>query len=166
MKKRIAAAGLVALCAWPALCAARVWVGADVGLAGGAFSQASPIGVYGGLSTRSLPVGIELGYQAYSANPGKVGLFTATALYRAPIPRVAGLHFLARAGIAHVTSGAGAFARASTRPIIGAGVSYHVLRNVNIRAEYDLVIDPRVAGGPSENGDQLLVGATYHFPGT
>lgn len=163
MRNRIVMAGLMAFCAWPAVSMARVWVGGDVGLTGGALSGTSPVGIYAGLSTRSFPVGIELGYQALSATPGTVGLFTATALYRAPIPRVLGLHFIARAGLAHVNSSHAAYVRNTTRPIIGAGISYRVLRQLNIRAEYDVVLNARTAGGPSENGDELLAGVTYHF---
>ncbi|MHB8255279.1 MAG: hypothetical protein ACYDEV_16705 [Acidiferrobacter sp.] len=163
MKNRFAMAGVIALCAWPILSSARVWVGGDVGLTGGSFAGTSPIGVYAGLSTRSLPVGVEIGYQTLSTNPGNIGLFTATALYRAPIARVSGMHFLARAGVANVSSSNGAFVRNSTRPIIGAGVSYRVLRHLNLRAEYDVIWNARTSAGPRENGDELLVGATYQF---
>ena len=163
MKNRFAVAGLVALCAWPALGVARVWVGGAVGLTGGSFSGTSPVGVYAGLSTRSFPVGVEVGYQALSANPADIDLFTATALYRAPIVRVPGMHFLARAGVANVSSSNGAFVGNSTRPIIGAGVSYRVLPQLNLRAEYDLILNARTAYGPAQNGDEIMAGVTYHF---
>ncbi len=163
MKNSVTRLVLLALCAWPVASMARVWVGADVGLTGGALSGTSPVGVYGGMSTRSFPVGIELGYQALSANPGKMGIFSVTGLYRAPIRQLRGVHFLVRAGVAHIYSSNGAFVRNSTRPIIGAGVSYRVLRQLSVRAEYDLILNPRTANGPSQNGDELMVGATYHF---
>ncbi len=163
MKNSVTRLTLLALCAWPITSMARVWVGADVGLTGGALAGTSPAGVYGGISTRSFPVGIELGYQALSANPTKVGIFSVTGLYRTRIPRVRGLHFLARAGVAHIYSSNGAFVVNSTRPIIGAGVSYRVSRPLSLRAEYDLILNARTAYGPSQNGDELMVGATYHF---
>lgn len=162
MKNRLLIAGLVA-CAWPALSMAGVWIGGDVGLTGGSFAGTSPVGVYAGMSTRSFPVGVEVGYQALSANPSNIDLFTVTALYRAPIARVPGMRFIARAGIANVSSSSGAFVRNSTRPIIGAGVSYRLMRQLDLRAEYDLVLNARTAGGPSENGDELLAGVSYHF---
>ncbi len=164
MRNRFVMAALVALCACPAASFARVWVGGDVGVTGGALAGTSPIGVYGGLSTRSFPVGLELGYQFLSANPANIGLFTASALYRAPLPRFRGLHFLARLGLASIHSDRNAFIRNSTRPIIGAGVSYRVMRRWDLRAEYDVIIDPRIAGGPKQNADELLVGMTYQFP--
>jgi len=163
MKNRLVAAGFIALWAWPTLSMARVWAGADVGLTSGALAATSPIGVYAGLSTRSFPVGLEVGFQALSINPSDVNLLMATALYRAPIAQVAGMHFLARAGVANINSSAGAFVGSSTRPIIGAGVSYRVLKQVNVRAEYDLILNARVASGPHENAGELLIGATYHF---
>jgi len=164
MRNRLAMAGLLALCAWPTLGVARVWVGGDVGLTGGALAGTSPVGVYAGLSTHSIPVGIEVGYQALSANPTDIDLFTATALYRAPIARVSGMHFLARAGVANISSTNGAFVVNSTRPIIGAGVSYRVMSQLDLRAEYDVVLNARtVSGPPRQNADELLIGATYQF---
>ncbi len=163
MKNRFAMAGAVALLALPALSFARVWVGGDVGLTGGALAGTSPVGVYGGLSTRSFPVGIELGYQILSANPTDIGLFTVSGLYRVAIPRAPGMHFLARAGVANINSSHNAYVRNSTRPLIGAGVSYRVLRQLDLRAEYDVIFNPRTAGGPSQNADELLLGATYQF---
>ncbi|WP_298138242.1 outer membrane beta-barrel protein [Acidiferrobacter sp.] len=163
MKNRLAMAGVLALCACPVASFARVWVGGDVGLTGGALAGTSPVGIYGGLSTRSFPVGLEVGYQFLSANPSNIGLFTASALYRTPIPRVRGLHVLARLGVANIQSDNNAFIRNSTRPILGVGVSYRVMQQLDLRAEYDVIIDPRVAGGPSQNGDELLAGVTYQF---
>lgn len=163
MKNSAATLVLCALCAWPVASVARVWVGADVGLTGGALSGTSPAGVYGGISTRSFPVGIELGYQALSTNPGKIGLFTVTGLYRAPVERVRGMYFLARAGIAHIYSTNGAFTATTTRPLIGVGASYRMSRALSVRAEYDLILDAQTTAGPSQNGDEVLVGATYHF---
>jgi len=165
MRNRLLTVGLIACCAWPALSVARVWVGGDVGLTGGALAGTAPIGIRAGLSTRSFPVGLEIGYQILSVNPGNIDLFTASALYRQPIARVPGLHFLARLGIANVNSTAGAFVRNSTRPLIGVGVSYPILPHLNMRAEYDIVWNTRTAYGPSENGNELLGGVTYSFGG-
>ncbi len=164
MSNRFVMAGLAALCMCPAASFARVWIGGDVGITGGALAGTSPVGVYGGLSTRSFPVGLEVGYQVLSVNPSDIGLFTATALYRASIARVPGMHFLARVGVANINSDPNAYIRNSTRPIIGAGVSYRVMRQLDLRAEYDVIVDPRVApGAPRQNGDELLAGVTYQF---
>ncbi len=165
MRNRLVMAGLMALSVYPAASVARVWVGGDLGLTGGALAGTSPIGVYGGLSTRSFPVGVEVGYQLLSANPARIGMFTATALYRTPITQFRGMYFLARGGIASIYSDHNAFIRSTTRPLLGAGVSYRVMRNVNLRAEYDLIVDPRTAYGPSENASELLAGVTYQFGG-
>ncbi|WP_297361604.1 hypothetical protein [Acidiferrobacter sp.] len=163
MRNRFVIAGFVAMCACPVASFARVWVGGDVGLTGGALAGTSPVGIYGGVSTRSFPVGLEVGYQFLSLNPSNIGLFTASALYRTPFLRVRGLHFLARLGIANISSDPNAFIRNTTRPIIGAGVSYRVLRQLDVRAEYDVIVDPRTAGGPNQNADELLAGVTYQF---
>ena len=167
MKNHFVVASLVALCAFPAASFARVWLGGDVGVTGGALAGTSPIGIYGGLSTRSFPVGLELGYQFLSANPAHLGMFTASALYRTSLPRVRGLHFLARLGLADIRGEQNppnaTFVRNSLRPIIGAGVSYRVMRRWDVRGEYDVIIDPRTLGGPAQNADELLVGMTYQF---
>ncbi len=163
MRSRLLMAGLLALGVYPAASSARVWVGGDVGLTGGALAGNSPIGIYAGLSTHSFPLGLELGYQALSLNPGTIGMFTATALYRTPITQVRGMYFLARGGIATIYSDPNAYIRNTTRPLIGAGVSYRLTRHVNLRAEYDLIIDPRTAYGPRQNADELLGGVSYQF---
>ncbi|MHB1512323.1 MAG: outer membrane beta-barrel protein [Acidiferrobacter sp.] len=165
MRSRLVMAGLMALSVYPATSLARLWVGGDLGLTGGALTGTSPIGVYAGLSTRSFPLGVEVGYQALSANPGKIGMFTATALYRTPITQVRGMYFLARGGIATIYSDPSVNIRSTTRPLIGAGVSYRLARNVNLRAEYDLIVDPRTTYGPSQNADELLAGVSYQFGG-
>ena len=45
MRNRFVMAALVALCACPAASFARVWVGGDVGVTGGALVGTSPVGV-------------------------------------------------------------------------------------------------------------------------
>ncbi len=166
MRNRLVMAGLVALSVYPVTSLARVWIGGDVGVTGGALAGTSPLGVYGGLSTRSFPVGVELGYQTLTVNPARIGMFTVTALYRTPITQFRGLYFLARGGVATIYSTHNAFIRNTTRPLLGAGVSYRITPNVNLRAEYDLIVDPRTAYGPSQNADELLAGVTYQFGGT
>ncbi|MHB1566715.1 MAG: outer membrane protein [Acidiferrobacter sp.] len=154
--------GLLATLVCPSAAFARVWVGADVGIAGGPLAGTSPLGVYAGYATRTFPVGGELSYQMLSVNPARVGLFSATAVYRRRLAAVRHMHYLVRAGVAYV-HGDGSFVQSSTRPLIGAGISYRVARHVDLRAEYDLIISEPTAAGPSENGNELLAGVTYRF---
>lgn len=162
MKKAWAMTGLVAVLACPSAAFARVWVGADVGMTGGPLAATTPLGVYAGYSTRTFPLGGELSYQTLSNNPVRIGLFSATAVYRRRLTAVRHMHYLIRAGVAHVYGDDG-FVQSATRPLIGAGLSYRITRHVDLRAEYDLIISEPSAVGPSENGDELLAGVTYRF---
>lgn len=162
MRKGLVVVGLAAMCAWPIASMARVWVGAEAGVAGGPLAGTSPFGVYAGISSASFPLAGEINYQALSTNPGDIGLFTVTALYRRPIPRAPGMHYLLRAGVA-VIYGDHTFVKSTTRPIIGAGVSYDLTRHVSLRGEYDLILGDRTVVGPPENGNEVLASVTYHF---
>ncbi|MDA8389241.1 MAG: hypothetical protein M0Z76_00615 [Gammaproteobacteria bacterium] len=163
MNKYMAIAGLAAALVWPVASGADVWAGADLGLAGGALSNTVPLGLYVGASTRRFPLGGELSYQFLSLNPAREGLFTATAIYRHPIPDTQNMDFLARGGIAYIHGSRNGYVSSSTRPIIGAGVSYRIRPQVSLRAEYDVIFGPATHNGPLVNGSELLGGVTYHF---
>ena len=164
MKKYLAVASLAASLIWPVASVAQVWAGAEVGAAGGALSNTVPLGIYLGASTPAFPLGGELSYQFLSLNPAREGLFTATAIYRHRIPAVRNLDFLARGGLAYIHGSRLGYVSTSTRPIIGAGVSYRFMPRVSVRAEYDLIFGPATHTGPLVNGSEFLGGVTYHFP--
>ncbi len=163
MKKYVAIAGLAVALVWSAASGADVWGGADLGLAGGALSNTVPLGVYLGASSSRFPLGGELSYQFLSLNPAREGLFTATAIYRHPIPDTQNLDFLARGGLAYIHGAHNGYVSSSTRPVIGAGISYRIRPQVSLRAEYDLIIGAATHTGPLVNGSELLGGVTYHF---
>ncbi len=163
MRRYTAVAGLAVSLLWPVAGIAGIWGGAELGVAGGALSQTAPLGVYLGGSARGFPVGGELSYQFLSLNPAREGLFTATAIYRHAIPNVRNMRFLARGGIAYIHSVRNGYTSSSTRPMIGAGVSYRFMPRLSLRAEYDLIFGPATHTGPLVNGSELLGGVTYHF---